>query len=318
MRHIKGQSLTAGNTFSVVAPSSCVERKLLIAGEKKAKQFGYYLSYTPQIFKRLRYMAGPEDVRIDDLVAAARDTETRAIWCARGGVGATRLLPYLDRMRFGSLLQKRRKLLIGYSDITALHSYAWQKAKLSSVHAPLMATPSWLNMKPKAVKDFLALLAGQVELGKKSYTCKWPTKFLSTKQSAEGVLLGGNLSVLCALVGTPWQPSFRNGLLFLEDIAEPPYRLDRMLNQMHQAGCFKGLKGLVLGDLEQDVPKFYLKKTHWREVILDHFAGMKIPILKGIPAGHGPRNEALPLGVQACITSSGKLELLEQVTSHHY
>lgn len=314
MRRVKGLRVREGDSFSVVAPSSCIERKLLRSGEDKAKACGYYLSHTPRIFQRLRYMAGTESNRVEDLVEAMRNPETRAVWCARGGVGATRLLPALDKARFGRLLQTRRKLLIGYSDITALHAYAWQKAKLSSVHAPLMATPSWLNMKNRAVIDFFQLLAGKAELGPFSHTTRWPTKFLSSARPAEGILMGGNLSVLCALVGTPWQPSFRNGILFLEDVAEAPYRIDRMLNQMRQAGCFKGLRGIALGDLEHDVPKFYLKKTHWREVILDHFGDMKIPILKGVPAGHAPRNEALPLGIRARITRSGKLEILEQVT----
>ncbi len=313
MRRVKSHSVHAGDMFSVVAPSSCLERKLLRQGETKVEGLDYYLTYTPRVFQRQRYMAGADQDRVRDLVEALRNPNSQAIWCARGGVGATRMLPLMDAARVGKLLERSRKLIIGYSDITAIHSYAWQTAGLTALHAPLMATPSWLNMKRPAVKDFFALIAGEAALGRHSYSTKWPTRFLSAKRSAEGIVRGGNLSVLCAMVGTPWQPNFRNSILFIEDVAEAPYRIDKMLTQMTQAGCFRGIRGLIIGDLEHDVPKAYLRKTHWREVIHDHFDGYKIPILQGLPVGHAPRNEALPFGVKMRITRSGKLELLEQV-----
>lgn len=317
MQRVKCRPILPGETFSVAAPSSCLDSKLLKLGEAKILDQNYYLSFKPEILHRCRYMAGTDAERARILLATANDVNTAAIWCARGGFGATRILPLLRKNKFAAVMKRRRKLLIGYSDITALHSFVWKSAALPGVHAPLMATPSWLNMKPRAMRDFFALLAGEIALGKESPMTRWPSKFISPPREASGILLGGNLSVLCALVGTPWQPSFAGAILFLEDVGEAPYRIDRMLAQLTQAGCFRGIRGVALGDLSHDVPKLYLRRTHWREVIRDHFDGYKIPIIEGLPVGHAPRNEALPLGARMRINRAGKLELLEQIVNLH-
>ena len=174
-----------------------------------------------------------------------------------------------------------------------------------------MATPSWLNLKSRAERELFALIAGTAPLGKKSHTASWPTKHLCTAKATEGILIGGNLSVVCSLLGTPWEPNLDQAILFLEDCNEAPYRLDRMLNQLHCAGLLRRVRAIVAGDLFHEVPQELQRKVSWKQVLKDWGSELKIPVLVGLPVGHGLRNEALPLGVKARITRTGKLELLQ-------
>jgi muramoyltetrapeptide carboxypeptidase len=285
----------------------------MAAGEKKLSRFGFGLVYTKQIFAEHRFFAGTDETRLANLMGELEREDTHAIWCARGGYGALRLLADLDQAETRERLRANPKLLIGYSDITALHSYFWTKASIPALHAPLMATPSWLKMKRPAAESMFEWLAGNAPLGKKSHSASWPTRHLAASAEAEGIILGGNLSVLTSLLGTPWQPNFEGALLFLEDCNEAPYRIDRMLAQLNAAGALSGLSGVLLGDLTHDVPKEMQKKVSWKQVVLDRFEPMEIPVLSGLPIGHGAKNEALPLGVRGRITRTGRLEILEQL-----
>ena len=315
MQRVKPQPLPSGSFLSVVAPSSQVNAAWLREGEKKLGRFGYSLAYSKQVLASHRFWAGTDKERAQDFLDELDRTDTTGIWCARGGYGATRILEALDQAQVPDRLRANPKLLIGYSDITALHLYFWKAARVPALHAPLMATPSWLNMKKPAAEAMFRLWTGNAELGKKSHTAKWATKHLGPKREAEGILLGGNLAVLCALVGTPWQPDLTDTLLFLEDCNEAPYRIDRMLTQLHASGALRGVRGLLAGDLSQDVPLALQKKVSWKQVLQDRFSPLGIPVVIGLPVGHGKKNEALPLGIQGRITRSGKLEILEQLVA---
>jgi muramoyltetrapeptide carboxypeptidase len=179
-------------------------------------------------------------------------------------------------------------------------------------------TPRFAALSPRLDRLLRATLAGELELGRASHTAQWqPRRLCGPRRETEGVLLGGNLTLLVNLIGTPWQPDLRGKLLFLEDCAERPYQVDRMLTLLANAGALKGLSGVLLGDFETDVVyKERGERKYWRELFLERFAPLGIPVLENLPVGHGRKNEPLPLGVRYAITREGKLFLLEQpVTS---
>jgi muramoyltetrapeptide carboxypeptidase len=302
------------STIGIAAASSVVNQKNLEKSLERFAHWGVPVAVADQVKLQKRYLAGPDEARAAALDAFARDKTVGTIWCARGGYGSTRLLPLLDKLGTAAALARSPKLLIGYSDVTGLHLYFHKTAGLPSLHAAMPGTPRFATLPPRLDKLLRRTLAGELELGRKSHTAEWnPRRLCGPSRAAEGVILGGNLSLLVNLVGTPWQPDLRGKILFLEDCAERPYQVDRMLTLLSNAGMLKGLAGVLLGDFETDV--FYKEegeRRYWREVFTERFEPLKIPVLQNIPVGHGKKNEPLPLGVRVAITKQGKLWLLEQ------
>jgi muramoyltetrapeptide carboxypeptidase len=300
--------------IGIAAASSAVNQKNLEHSLERFARWGVPVAVADQVRLQQRYLAGPDLARASALDAFARDPLVGTLWCARGGYGATRLLPLLDQLGTARVLAKTPTLLIGYSDVTALHLYFYGKTGLPSLHAMMPGTPRFATMPPRLDKLLRRTLAGELGLGKNSHTADWnPSRLCGPTRAAEGVILGGNLSLLVNLVGTPWQPNLEGKILFLEDCAERPYRVDRMLTLLANAGLLKNLQGVLLGDFKADV--IYDEKgeqRYWKELFLERFAPLGIPVLENIPVGHGAKNEPLPLGVRAAITKQGKLWLLEQ------
>ncbi|MGE3262613.1 MAG: LD-carboxypeptidase [Bacteriovoracia bacterium] len=311
MRRTRVKIIDAERGIGIAAASSLIERALLTKALKQFAGWGIPTRIDDDIYEKLRSFAGTDERRANSLIRLAKDPTLGAIWCARGGYGAARILARLDKAGLPSLLKRSPKLLLGFSDVTALHFY-FGALGLPTVHAPMPATPSWSHMTPRVHRLLHTILAGGLELGRKSYTAEWKIKpIYMPRGGAEGILRGGNLSLLASLAGTPWQPDLRGSLLMLEDCGERPYRVDRMLTQIASAGMLKGVRGVLLGDFEADVEyKHSFEKRYWNEIFAERFEG--IPLVKGLPVGHGKRNEPLPLGVKAALDGSGKLLLLEQ------
>lgn len=299
--------------IGVTAASTVIDPKTLEEGLPRFAEWGYAVRIDDTIFEQERYFAGSDETRAQALLRLIQDPSVGTIWCARGGYGAARLLKLLDQARAPALLKKHPKLLFGFSDVTALHLYFNQHG-LPSVHAPMPATKAWATLPPKTERVLRQILKGSLELGAKSYTAAWRPKILhATKREAEGNLVGGSLTLLTSLLGTPWQPKLDGSLLFLEDCGEAPYRVDRMLNQLEGAGLLKNIRGVLLGDFEEGVVyRDPAERRYWKEIFLERFAGRGIPVLAGLPFGHGKKNEPVPVGVKARITKAGRLELLEQ------
>lgn len=308
MRRNKAKIQYADRGIGIATASTAIDPKLLKQGLPRFARWGIPVRVDDDTHSHFRYFAGTDEVRAATFARLVRDPSLGTIWCARGGYGAARILPLLDKFGVDKALRRDPKLLIGYSDVTALHFY-FGALGLPSVHAPMPATSSWQKMKPGTDKILRATLAGELATGKKSHTAAWKTKVIH-RGAAEGIIRGGNLTLLTSLAGTPYQPDLRGCILFLEDCAELPYRVDRMLTQLHQAGVFRGLRGVLLGDFEADVVyREAREKKYWPEIFAERFAG--IPVLGNLPVGHGAQNEPLPLGVKAAI-SGGKLILLDQ------
>lgn len=279
--------LTKGATLAVVAPSSGFDRARLERGvEALAEEFDVRLA--PGLFATQGYLAGDDASRLADLQWALQDTEVSAIVAARGGYGATRLLPALPT----DTVAATGKWLLGFSDITALHGL-WARAGLCSVHGAMLA--SWCDA-PAAVRDqTLAILAG---------TKPAPLRGLDVLAggTARGPLTGGNLAVLQALVGTPYAPPLEGRVLFLEDVGERPYRVDRMLTSLSQAGWFERVAGVLLGGFTDCAAG--PDGTTVEQVLQERLGPLGIPVLSGAPCGHLDHNAPLLLG--ATVTLEGR------------
>lgn len=251
----------------------------------------YEVVHRPDIFDRRGYFAGDDDRRLGELLEALADPAVDALICARGGYGTTRLLPGIDL----AAVRDANKTLVGFSDITALHAI-WAQAGVRSIHAPMVAALG------KADARIRELWIDALECPDK--TRRWNLCPL-VEGEASGLLAGGNLAVLGALLGTPYQPDFTGRILFLEDVGERPYRIDRVLTSLRQAGAFDGLAGLVLGSFTEGDPG--ADGVTVEEVFADHFLGASFPVVTGFPAGHIDENEPVPLGARA-ILSGGVLQ----------
>lgn len=301
--------------IGVTAASSLINPKLLESGIERFARWNFPVRVDDSIYGSLRYLAGPDEDRAAAVHRLATDPQVGTIWCARGGYGATRILPLLEKLGTAKALARDPKLLIGFSDVTGLHLYFHKKLGIPTVHAPMPATMRWEKLPRKTEGLLKSMLQGEWKLGKQSHTASWRGKVLESapRGGSEGVILGGNLTLVCNMIGTPWQPDLRGKILFLEDCGENPYRVDRMLMHLENAGMLKDLAGVLLGDFEADVVyKEKFERKYWKAVFGERFLGRGYPVISNLPVGHSAKNEPLPLGVRAAITKEGKLLLLEQ------
>jgi muramoyltetrapeptide carboxypeptidase len=252
------------------------------------------------IFEREGYLAGDDPRRLAELWAALEEPETAAILCARGGYGTMRLLDRLPTDR----IRRARKLLVGFSDVTALHA-AWARAGLRSLHGPMVATLG--DAREGLVDRFVGALTG----GRPAPRPLEPV----VPGRAEAPLLGGNLAVLASLSGTPYFPPLAGSVLFLEDVGERPYRVDRMLTQLRLAGVFAEVAGVVVGAFTECKPG--PDGVTVESVLRDRLGDLRVPVAFGLPAGHVEDNLELPLGAPVELDAvKGELVFLEGATGH--
>lgn len=286
--------------MAVIAPASAFDRASFEAGLALIGA-RYRADYGPGVFERHRYLAGDDARRLGELTAAFTDPDIRAVFCARGGYGATRLL-----RRLGAAgVPGPPKLLVGFSDITALHLWL-QAAGRISVHGPVLTQLA--RLPPATQQRLFAVLESTSPAPALHGTLTY------VGGVAEGPLLGGNLSVVTRLLGTPFMPALDGAILLLEDQGERPYRLDRMWTHLQLAGVFGRVRGVVLGSFtgceEQDAP--YSSTEVLRELAL----ATGLPCAAGFPIGHGDLNEPVPLGVRVRLDADARsLEFLEAATA---
>ena len=291
-------TLAPGALIGVIAPAGPVAAQQLPAVQTFYAAWGYRVRLFPGCHADTGYLAGPDALRLADLHAALADDEVAALHCLRGGYGAMRLLDGIDV----DLLRRHPKLLIGYSDITALHAL-WARHGLPSLHAPMPASDL---VKPGREDDAAALLH-VLRHGLRAGDVLAPTldaTELRVGGQAAGLLIGGNLSLVAALLGTPWAWEARGAILFLEDINEEPYRVDRLLTQLRLAGVLDAAAGFVLGSFTEEASPTPLL----REMLVP----LAKPLLAGWPSGHGTPNRPLPLGLRVRLdATAGRLTLLQ-------
>jgi muramoyltetrapeptide carboxypeptidase len=281
-----------------VAPAGSFDRSSFEAGFKVLAQ-RYRAVFDPRIFETERYLAGSDARRLAELTAALADKSIRGIFCARGGYGATRLLPQLS---FDSLSPKP---LVGFSDITSLH-LALHAAGWVTFHGPVVTQLGRLS------SDSIDRLFQLLESLEPAPPLEGAQPLVPGR--IEGPLLGGNLSVITRLIGTPYFPSLKGAVLLLEDVGERPYRLDRMWTHLRLAGVFQQVAGIALGDFTncEEKDAGYTSTDVLRSLAEE----TQLPCAFGFPIGHGEMNAAVPLGVRVRFDATeGRLEFLESATA---
>jgi muramoyltetrapeptide carboxypeptidase len=294
----KPKALKASDPVCVVAPAGPFERAAFDAGLDVLLS-RYQITYDDGLFQQHRYLAGDDSRRSEELKAALTSSLGSAVFCARGGYGAMRLLTGL---RFRDYAPK---FLVGFSDITALHMAA-QAAGWVSIHGPVLTQ---LGTQPAAVVSRLFHL---LESEQPAAPLTGATTLVPG--AAEGILVGGNLSVFTRLIGTPFMPRLEGALLLLEDVGERPYRLDRMWTHLRLAGVFKQVRGIALGDFTGCEEKGASYSA--RDVLRSLAEETGLPCAIGFPIGHGAINHPVPMGCLSRLdATAGKLEFLEAAAS---
>jgi muramoyltetrapeptide carboxypeptidase len=271
--------LVPGGRVGIIAPSSPFDAEELKRGLSLLSS-RYSVSHAPSLFERQGYLAGSDARRLAELQSAIDDPDLDAIFAVRGGYGATRLLDALDV----SALATRPKLLVGFSDITALHAL-WSQRGVGSVHGPMVAAVG---------RGGEAQLQRVIEAVEGRYVRVFPGLRALAPGRAQGPLLGGNLAVLCSLLGTPFMPDLRGAVLLLEDIGERPYRIDRMLTSLRSSGVLGAVAGILLGAFTNAEPGADGRTCE--EVLVDRLASLGVPVLAGAPIGHIDDNTPVLLG----------------------
>jgi muramoyltetrapeptide carboxypeptidase len=277
--------LSPGDTVRIVAPAGPPPREELEAGARILSA-RYKVRYDPAaVFRTEGYLAGPDEHRLAELQAALADPDARAVFIARGGYGLLRLLPLLDP----ALLIERPRPIIGFSDATALLGAA-ARAGLASVHGPVVTQLA------KLPADDHAALFGLLERPGQGLLLSDLEPLVPGR--VQGPLLGGNLEVFSRLLGTPFLPDLAGAVLFLEDVGERPYRIDRLITHLDLAGVFSAVSAVVLGEFHNCREKegSTLVSPTTEEVLEERLGRLAIPVVTGARIGHGDRNTALPYG----------------------
>jgi len=295
-RVIKPPALCPGDTIGIAAPASPFDREAFEQGVEVLQAMGFNVKIPDNLFKREGYLAGSDAERAALLMDLFCDGEVRAVLCARGGFGSMRLLPFLDFEAMGN----HPKILVGFSDVTALLVSLYRKCGLVTFHGPMMTT---LAKGSQATSD--ALMAAITAHSPLVLTPSRPV--VLNPGHAAGPVIGGNLSTLSHLMGTPFELVLEGHLLFLEERGEAPYRIDRMLSQLHLGGRLDRVAGVILGSFEDCGA---LEEVYG--IVKGVFQNRPVPVLAGFDIGHGEDNVTLPLGLWADLdTEDSDLRFLE-------
>ena len=279
--------LKKGDTIAMVAPAGILKnrKRVMDTAKNLVESWGLKVVYGKHMFSKANHFAGTDEQRCQDFQDALDNPNIKAIWSARGGYGSVRILDKLDFSKF----KKHPKWIIGYSDITAFHSHI-HNLGVETLHAMMGSS---MQDKPETIAETISTFK-KVLLGKDlSYTIK--TSKSNIKGKVTGELVGGNIAILASLLGSESQISTEGKILFIEEIGEYKYSIDRMLQSLKRAGYFSKVKGVIVGDMT----KVKKNTTPWgssiEQLILDVLP-KDIPVLFNFPAGHEPDNRALILG----------------------
>ena len=307
---IKPPALKKGDTVGVIAPSASVEKSRFVKGIAALEAMGFKtkiaLDPTASYGKNdFLFSSDTAEKRARGLSQLFADPLVKAIIVARGAYGTAELTPYLDLKE----LKNTPKILSGFSDTTALLLVLMHGGQMTSIHGPSIDSAfAKADEDPQAKQSAETLIS--LMMGKEIDPFRGiTTTSIGGSATGEGIVVGGNLTILSALVGTAWEPDYQGKILFIEEVDEKPYRIHRMLLQLKLAGRLKDLRGVFFGYLSRCVhPKGLGPDV--TTALKDIFCGAKYPVLMGFPAGHENKNISVPLGVRATI-SPNKLEFKE-------
>jgi muramoyltetrapeptide carboxypeptidase len=300
---IKPPRLNPSGSIGVIAPASAPpDPKAIDRSVEAIEKLGFKPKLAPNVRKRWGFLAGSDRDRAGDIMKMFTDRKVSAILCVRGGYGTSRLLTRLDYRT----IRAHPKIFIGYSDITSLHCAFLVKAGLVSFHGPMLNSDFIKEGCPTfTVQSFLRTLMQPIAPGSISQGYRRKTVSILRRGMASGPLIGGNISLLCATLGTPFQPSFKNAILFFEDLDEVPYRFDRMLTHLLNAGLLQQVAGVAIGvnancfDPKAKGTREY--RQTMEDVFRERLLPLKVPVVVGLPFGHIALNATLPVGARVTL-----------------
>ena len=286
----KPRALITGDWVGLIAPSSPFNKDELFAGIKFLESLGLQIRYHPSLLDRKKgLLAGDDRERSEELQFMFQDPDVRAIFTVRGGYGAQRILEMIDP----EILIKNPKIFVGYSDVTCLLSFLLDRCGLVCFHGPMVNEMGSLS---QLTRHYL----GRALMNPEPLdSVPLENPIWINKGVARAPLIGGNLSLMCSTLGTPWEIKTAGRILFLEDRGEMPYRIDRMMVQMKQAGKFSSIAGLLFGDMLGETGQEFSvqQEKEIKEVLHENTRDLGVPVVLGLPSGHGKTNIPLPLGV---------------------
>lgn len=309
----KPSRLRPGDTVGLIEPAGFTDDEFDLAlVEETVRVMGLVPKAAPHLLQRYGYLAGRDEARAADVNAMYADDTVRAVFAVRGGWGCARILPHLDY----KMIAANPKLLIGFSDITALHLAFAAHAGFTTIHGPNAAS-SWGDLSWDAFRNLVfeggtPVYRNPEATDDRLVQTRWRTWTIRPGK-AQGRLLGGNLTVLAGLVGTPYLPDFDGAILFLEDVDEAPYRIDRMLTQLALAGVLRRVAGVVFGqctDCRASGPSYGGFTV--TQVLQQHLEPLGVPAFQGALIGHVANQFSLPVGIPAEIDAeAGMIRILE-------
>lgn len=295
---VKIPKLKPGAKIQIVASSSPFEKQAFLKGVKHLESLGFEVQYRKDIFDKKYYLAGSDKRRAEELIAALYDKNSDAILFARGGYGAARLIPFLEKKKKAP----EKKIVMGYSDVTVLMLYLYKRWGMPGFYGPVVAKEISEYSERQIQNKYFKILEGEKKLPYKNKVLK-----VIGSGKAKGIMVGGCLTLVSQSIGTPYEIETKNKILFLEDVNEKPYAIDRYLTHLKLAGKFNGVKGVIFGSLSGPNP---LK--HYEETLKDIFAEYLFPVVMNFPAGHLLDKTVLPLGGRVSLDTDKKLvEILE-------
>jgi muramoyltetrapeptide carboxypeptidase len=287
--------LGEGDRIEIVTPASHIEEDVVRSSVTMLERSGFRVTLGEHVFTRQGPFAGSDEERLTDLQKATDDPEVRAVLCSRGGYGMSRIV---DRVDF-SILKRQPKWYVGYSDITSLHLWLSSVCGITSLHAEMPLNYSNQAYLPVCYDSMVRALRGEAE----------PVRWTASREASldvTGRVTGGNISLIYSLNGTQAQPDTRGAILFIEEIGEHFYHLDRMLTSMRMAGLLRDLSALLVGGMEKITEGEHVFNQSVEEVVMNVVRDYDYPVLFGYPAGHISDNRALFLGRDARIRQSGR------------
>jgi muramoyltetrapeptide carboxypeptidase len=292
---IKPRALKPGDTIGVVSPASAIDREHLERGVASLKGLGFRVKVSRHALDRDGIVAGPDAARASELQAFFADPEVDAIFAARGGYGAGRILPLLDF----DAIARTPKVFMGFSDATFILNALVGRASMVCFHGPMVAMDFARGLSESSLDHIRRLLAGEVG------SFELPARAALKAGVAEGEVVGGCLSMVAATLGTPYAPPFDGAILFLEDTGEKAYKIDRMLVQLGQAGVLGRVAAVVFGALRAPDGS-EAEHRLIGECVAEQAARLDCPVLSGIEAGHGSANFTIPFGVRARVDTAAR------------
>lgn len=290
----RAKPLESGARVALIAPAGPLQKpEELPRAEENARAFGWEPIVATHATERNGYLAGHDRDRLSDINGALRNPRVDALWCLRGGYGMIRLLPGIDY----DALSRAPKAIIGYSDITAFHAAVQRKCRLVTYHGPTAREP---------LSDFSRDSFERAIVRQTDSCGPAPNAREINAGTAEGILVGGNLAVLSSLCGTPFMPDLTNGILILEDINEPVYRIDRMLQQLKLSGALNACKAIAFGECVKCPDDAGGGGRPFDEVLGEIANTLGVPCLAGIPVGHIDRQWTIPLGTMATLDTKAR------------